>query len=91
VARKSEVTSLLQVHDQPDRQNLVCGQLIDDLRVDNVDARSRVQQALIFLATKRDPQFKEKEKELAAWDPSTGDAVTSLETWVGRWKVFFGQ
>jgi hypothetical protein len=80
---------LLQARDRQDHPKLICAELIDDLRVDSVDARSRVHQTLLFLASKRDPQFKQNQKELDGWNPSKGDAVASLEEWIGRWRTFF--
>jgi hypothetical protein len=80
---------LLQARDQQYHQTMLCTELIDDLRADSVDARSRVHQTLLFLAVKRDPQFKDHQKELDAWNPNKGDSVASLEDWIGRWRGFF--
>ena len=47
-----------------------------------MDARGRIHQALIYLAELRDTKevkFKEKESELAKWNPAAGDSVPSLE------------
>ena len=80
---------LMQTRDQQYHQTMLCTELIDDLRVDSVDARFRVHQTLLFLAAKRDPQFKDHQKELDAWNPNKGDSVASLEDWIGRWRSFF--
>jgi hypothetical protein len=82
---------LLQARNQKYHDALLCSELIDDLRVDSVDARSRVHQTLEFLALKRDPHFKDNEKELDAWNPSKGDSIVSLEDWINRWRAFFCQ
>ena len=80
---------LLQARDQHNQKQLLCTELIDNLRVDTVDARSRVHQILTFLALKADPQFKLNQKELDGWNPTKGDSVASLEEWIGRWRTFF--
>ncbi|MCW5554508.1 MAG: hypothetical protein KIS67_20410 [Verrucomicrobiae bacterium] len=80
---------LLQARDQQFHQDMLCNHLVNNLRVESVDARSRIQQTLVFLAEKRDPQFKQNQKALAGWNPTNGDSVTSLEDWIGQWKAFF--
>ena len=82
----------LQARSRPYHDELLCRHLLEDLRVESVDARSRVHQALIFLAETRDTKevrFREKEKELADWNPTTGDSVPKLEKRVDQWKAFF--
>ena len=59
------------------------------LRVDNVDTRSRIQHALVFLAMQRDPEFEKTETELATWNPNKGDSVTSLEHWMQLWTAYW--
>lgn len=80
---------LLQARNEEYHKQLLCVELIDDLRVDNVDARSRVHQTLLFLAKERDPQFKNHQKDLVEWNPTKGDSVPTLEEWILRWKKFF--
>jgi hypothetical protein len=80
---------LLQARNEEYHKQMLCIELIDDLRVDNVDARLRVHQTLLFLATERDPQFKDHQKELDSWNPTKGDSVPTLEEWIRRWKKFF--
>ena len=63
--------------------------LVSALRADNVDARCRIQHALVLLATEADPEFKQN--ELAAWSPNKGDSVTSLEGWIRRWRDYWRQ
>ena len=82
---------LLQARGQRYHDAMLCGELIDDLRVDSVDARSRVHQTLEFLALKIDPHFKDNQKELDGWNPSKGDSIVSLEDWIDRWRAFFCQ
>ena len=82
---------LLHARDQKYHHAMVCKDLIDDLRVDSVDARSRVHQTLEYLAKKIDPHFKDDQKELDGWNPSKGDSVVSLEEWIDRWKAFFNE
>jgi hypothetical protein len=82
---------LLQARNQKYHEDVLCDELIDDLRVDSVDARSRVHQTLEFLAVRRDPHFKDNQKELDGWNPSKGDSVVSLEDWINRWRAFFCQ
>jgi hypothetical protein len=82
---------LLQARDQKYHDAMLCRELIDDLRVDSVDARSRVHQTLAFLALKIDPHFKDNQKELDGWNPSKGDSIVSLEDWINRWRGFFCQ
>jgi hypothetical protein len=80
---------LLQARNKEHHKQSLCIELIEDLRVDNVDARLRVHKTLLLLATERDPQFKERQKELDSWDPTKGDSVPTLEEWICRWKKFF--
>jgi hypothetical protein len=75
-------------HDQ-----MVCSNLVDTLQVENVDARVRIHQVLIYLAEKRDTdkeKFKIKEKDLADWNPTAGDSVPNLEKRMDQWRAFFG-
>jgi hypothetical protein len=84
---------VLQASIQPYHDKLLCGHLIEALHVDNVDARVRIHQALIYLAEKRDTKdslFKVKEKELADWNPTAGDSVPNLEKRMDQWRAFFG-
>jgi hypothetical protein len=80
---------LLQGRNQKYHNAMLCSELIDDLRVDSVDARSRVHQTLEFLALKIDPRFKDNQKELDQWNPSKGDSIVSVEDWINRWRAFF--
>lgn len=80
---------LLQAREQQFHQDMLCNHLVNALRVESVDARSRIQQTLLFLAEKRDAQFKQNQKALAEWNPTKGDSVTSLEDWIGQWQAFF--
>jgi hypothetical protein len=79
---------LLQAREQEFHQDLLCAEMVEALRVDSVDVRSRIHEALVWLATKHDTNFKEKEKELATWNPRTGDSVPNLEDWIWRWRKF---
>jgi hypothetical protein len=84
---------VLQASTQPYHDTLLCRHLIEALHVENVDARARVHQALIYLAEKRDTkdgQFKAKERDLANWNPTAGDSVPNLEKRVDQWRAFFG-
>ena len=82
----------LQARTRPYHDELLCRHLLEDLRVESVDARARVHQTLIFLAETRDTKdarFRDKEKELADWNPTTGDSVPKVEKRVDQWKAFF--
>jgi hypothetical protein len=79
---------LLQAREQEFHQDLLCAEMVEALRVDSVDVRSRIHEVLVWLATKHDTNFKEKEKELAGWNPRTGDSVPNLEDWIWRWRKF---
>ncbi len=86
-----QVDLVLQVLLQSRNSQDICPELWEELvsalRVENVDTRSRIQHALVFLAEENDPQFQNT--ELASWNPNKGDSITSLEKWLDQWREFW--
>ena len=59
--------------------------LVYALRNNNVDARRRIQTALIYLA-KLPPQ-PVVDAELVKWNPTDGDSVPQVEEYIDRWRA----
>jgi hypothetical protein len=82
----------LQARFQPYHRNVLCRNLVEALYVENVDARMRIHQALIYLAElndTKDATFKKEHKLLVDWNPTAGNSVPDLEKWVDQWRAFF--
>jgi|GEM_PF-2064240 hypothetical protein len=61
-------------------------QLIEALRTGNIDARSRINEALKYLAGAR---AAEPETTLWGWKPAEGDSTTALEASIARWQAYW--
>lgn len=62
--------------------------LIPTLRNGNVDARRRVQLALVYLSDGREPAAA---KELRDWNPTEGDSITEIERRIDAWRRYWLQ
>jgi hypothetical protein len=84
---RSDVTLALLVENRCSAGRLgvpLSTKLVDSLRTSNVDIRDRINQVLVFLAP-----GSQLSAELAAWNPTKGDAVVDLELRVNQWRAFW--
>jgi hypothetical protein len=82
------VQLLVEHRDNLDLQNQLPSLLIESLRADSVDSRSRVQSGLLLLAKER-PNATLIPPDLNNWKPADGDTLESLEHYVREWRAYF--
>ena len=70
-------------HDKSKRSSIADG-LLYALRNTNVDARRRIQSALVYLACGAEPV---PAQDLLDWNPTEGDAVPQIERRIDQWRT----
>jgi hypothetical protein len=66
------------------RRQAIADALLYALRNSNVDARRRIQAALVYLARGVQPA---PPQDLLDWNPTEGDAVPQIEERIDQWRV----
>jgi hypothetical protein len=66
------------------RLESIAGDLLYALRNSNVDARRRIQAALVYLAHGLHPM---PSKDLLDWNPTEGDSVPQIEQRIDQWRA----
>jgi hypothetical protein len=69
------------------RREAIADCLLYALRNSNVDARRRIQAALVYLA--RGAQSGAP-KDLLQWNPTEGDAIPQIEQRIDEWRAIWG-
>ena len=61
--------------------------ICQSLRTPQIDVRTRIQDALLWIARQRDPSFANA--ALEEWKPSQGDSTIEIERFVVAWETVF--